>query len=151
MSVDQPGRFYATRFRETDWNGIGAYIKHVREITEEVRVRKENERLAQYFQTVVQNLPGGVTVIECTPKGQLIPEYISEGFAEMAGMSYAAISQAIRQDFTANIHPEDQARVRRQLLQFIADRQPRGRNCFPHADGRQRSDLGQQQAGDDPG
>lgn len=130
MSVDQPGRFYATRFRETDWNGIGAYIKHVREITEEVRVRKENERLAQYFQTVVQNLPGGVTVIECTPKGQLIPEYISEGFAEMAGMSYAAISQAIRQDFTANIHPEDQARVRRQLLQFIADRQPQGEIVF---------------------
>lgn len=49
MSVDQPDRFYATRFRETDWNGIEAYIKHVREITGEVRVRRENERLAQYF------------------------------------------------------------------------------------------------------
>ena len=41
MSVDQPDRFYATRFRETDWNGIEAYIKHVREITGEVRVRRE--------------------------------------------------------------------------------------------------------------
>ena len=65
--------FYATRFRETDWNGIEAYIKHVREITGEVRVRRENERLAQYFQTVVKNLPGGVTVIQSRQAGQLVP------------------------------------------------------------------------------
>ena len=130
MSVDQPDRFYATRFRETDWNGIEAYIKHVREITGEVRVRRENERLAQYFQTVVKNLPGGVTVIQSRQAGQLVPEYISEGFAEMAGMSYTAMCQAIQQDFTANIHPQDREMVRGQLLRFIAERQPQGEIVF---------------------
>ena len=85
-----------------------------------------------YFQTVVKNLPGGVTVIQSRQAGQLVPEYISEGFAEMAGMSYTAMCQAIQQDFTANIHPQDREMVRGQLLRDVYKRQgqkPSGFTC----------------------
>ncbi len=69
-------------------------------------------------------------MIQSRQAGQLVPEYISEGFAEMAGMSYTAMCQAIQQDFTANIHPQDREMVRGQLLRFIAERQPQGEIVF---------------------
>ena len=69
-------------------------------------------------------------MIQSRQAGQLKPEYISEGFAEMAGMSYTAMCQAIQQDFTANIHPQDREMVRGQLLRFIAERQPQGEIVF---------------------
>ena len=78
MPVDQPGRF-TPRASRNRLERHRRLIKHVRETTEEVRVRREKEKLAQYFQTVVKNLPGGVTVIECQPDGQLVTEHISEG------------------------------------------------------------------------
>lgn len=57
MPVAKTDRFYVTRFRETEWNGIPAYVKYVRDTTEEVNTRKEKERLEQYFQTIVKICP----------------------------------------------------------------------------------------------
>lgn len=59
MWVEEKGEYYKTRFKETEWNGIPAYIKFVRDVTQEVEMRKEKERLEQYFQTLVRHLPGG--------------------------------------------------------------------------------------------
>ena len=63
MWVEEKGEYYKTRFKETEWNGIPAYIKFVRDVTQEVEMRKEKERLEQYFQTLVRHLPGGVAVV----------------------------------------------------------------------------------------
>ena len=71
MLVDGTSRFYSTRFRETEWNGIPAYVKYVRDITEEVETRKEKERLEQYFQSVLKNLPGGVVVVRYEAGGRM--------------------------------------------------------------------------------
>ena len=43
----------------TDWNGIPAYVKYIRDITEEAHTRKEKELLEIYFRNVVEKLPGG--------------------------------------------------------------------------------------------
>ena len=77
---------YKTRFKETEWNGIPAYIKFVRDVTQEVEMRKEKERLEQYFQTLVRHLPGGVAVVRYEKDGAMIPEFISDGFAAMTEM-----------------------------------------------------------------
>ena len=63
MTVNSSGRVYITRFIEADWNGVPAYIKFVRDATEEVKMKKEKERLEEYLQTVVKNLPGGIAVV----------------------------------------------------------------------------------------
>ena len=46
--------------KKTEWNGTPAYIKYVRDITEEATVKREKERLEKYFETVLKYLPGGV-------------------------------------------------------------------------------------------
>lgn len=73
MRVDGSDRFYVTRFKESDWNGIPAYIKYVRDVTEEVRTRREKERLEEYFQTVIKNLPGGIAVVRFEKDGSMVP------------------------------------------------------------------------------
>lgn len=113
-------RVFTTRFRETDWNGIPAYIRYVRDVTEEDRVRLEKERLEQYFQTLVRNLPGGVAVMRCKEDGPATPEFLSEGFAEMTDMTLGEAWELYRQDAMAGVHPEDRDHARRQMEACMA-------------------------------
>ena len=119
MDVGEPGRFYSTRFKETDWNGIPSYIKYVQDVTEEVRAQKEKERIEEYFQTVVRNLPGGVAVIRCLEDGRMMPEYISDGFAELSGMPLDEVWRICEKDAMAGVHPEDRARVNERMAEYI--------------------------------
>ena len=76
MDYHENGRFYSTRFRETLWNGIPAYLKYVRDVTEEVKAQKEKEHIEQYFQTLVRKLPGGVAVVRIEKDGRKTPGVI---------------------------------------------------------------------------
>ena len=120
MALEGNGRFYTTRFMETDWNGIPAYVKYVHDVTGEVRVQREKARLEQYFQTVVKYLPGGVAVIRYKPDGGMIPEFLSDGFAAMTGMTQEAAWELYQRDAMAGVHPDDQEMVVRQMAEFIA-------------------------------
>ena len=119
MKISGQDRFFSTRFRETDWNGIPAYVKYVRDITEEVRTRREKERLEQYFQTVVKNLPGGIAVVKLCEDGSMVPEFVSEGFAELTGMSQEEISELYSADAMAGVNARDLERVNARLTEFI--------------------------------
>ncbi|MBC8569576.1 PAS domain-containing protein [Oscillospiraceae bacterium NSJ-54] len=120
MPITGNHRFYTTRFRETDWNGIPAYVKYVRDVTEEVETRKEKERLEQYFQTVVKNLPGGIAVIRYEDDGTMTPEYLSDGFAALTGMSLEKAWELYCKDAMAGVHPDDKKKVDEQMAAYIA-------------------------------
>ncbi len=119
MDTGEAGRFYSTRFKETNWNGIPSYIKYVQDVTEEVRAQKEKERMEEYFQTVVKNLPGGVAVIRCLEDGRMKPEYISDGFAELSGMPLDRVWQICKEDVMAGVHPEDRKKVGERMAEYI--------------------------------
>lgn len=125
MKVEGTNRSYITRFRETDWNGIPAYVKYVRDITEEVRNRKEKERLEQYFQTIVKNLPGGVAVMSYEKDGGTKPEFLSEGFTSMTGMTQEEAWALYRQDAMAGVHPEDREKLNQKIEEYIASQDSR--------------------------
>lgn len=120
MVVEGSNQFYCTSFRETDWNGIPAYVKNVKDITEQVCSRREKERLEQYFQTMIKNLPGGAAVVRYNQDGSMTPEFLSDGFAEMTGMTLDEAWQLYQEDAMAGVHPEDQPRLHKQLDDFIA-------------------------------
>lgn len=120
MRVDGTNRYFSTRFRKTDWNGIPAYVKYVRDVTEEVTTRKEKKRLEQYFQTVVKNLPGGVAVVRYGPDGSMTPEYLSDGFAVMTSMTLEEAWALYRQDAMAGVYADDRDHVREQMEAYIA-------------------------------
>lgn len=120
MENEEEGKIYSTRFKETDWNGIPAYIKCVRDITEEVKTRREKERLEQYFQTVLKYLPGGVAVVRYDKNGKMTPEFLSEGFASMTGMDLEEAWKIYQSDAMAGVHPEDRDVVNQQMDDYIA-------------------------------
>ncbi|MCD2493395.1 PAS domain-containing protein [Lacrimispora sp. NSJ-141] len=120
MAVGEADRFYATRFRETDWNGVPAYIKFVRDITEAKKTKKEKERLEEYFQTMAKNLPGGVAVVRYGEDGRMTPEYLSDGFAALTGMSVEEAWEVYRQDATNGTHPDDLDYIKKQLAIYMA-------------------------------
>lgn len=120
MIVPETGRFYSTSFRETDWNGIPAYVKIVRDVTGAVELRREKERLAQYFETVLKNLPGGVAVVRRDAQGKMEPEFMSEGFAAMTEMTMDQAWELYRRDAMEGVHPEDRGYVNRQMAEYIA-------------------------------
>ena len=120
MSADGTGRHFTTRFLETDWNGIPAYVKFVRDVTQEVNTRREKERLEQYFQTLVKNLPGGVGVVRCARDGAMTTEFLSDGFAAATGMAPEEAWRLYRQDALAGVHPDDREATRAKVAAFAA-------------------------------
>ncbi len=118
IKVEKTGLIYTARVKESIWNGIPAYVMHLRDVTEEVHARQEKERLEMYFQTLVRNLPGGISVLRYMPDGGITPEYISEGFAALVGMTVKEAEALYREDAFAGIHPEDVADSRKKLEAF---------------------------------
>lgn len=120
MHAGNNGHFYSTRFQETLWLGIPAYIKYVQDVTEEVKAQQEKERLDQYFQTLVHKLPGGIAVVRFEKGGGRIPEYFSDGFAALCGMTMAEVWQLYQEDGMAGVHPADLDQLNKELDAFIA-------------------------------
>lgn len=122
MTYEYKGRYFTTRFQEMDWNGVPAYIKYVRDITEEVLNTKEKERLAQYFETVVKHLPGGMAVVRHEAGGAMRPEYLSDGFSEMLDMSKEEAWNLYQGDALSGVHPDDRAYVREHLDKCLREK-----------------------------
>lgn len=125
MVVNAAGKFYTTRFRETDWNGVPAYVKYIRDVTEEVNTRREKERLELYFQTIVKNLAGGIAVIHHKKDGNMVPEFFSEGFAGMLGMTAEEAWKVYREDAMTGVHPADYDYVEKRMNAYIASGESR--------------------------
>lgn len=120
MAVPGTGRYYSTRFRETVWNGIPAYVKFISDITQEVTTRKEKERLEQYFQTILSNLPGGVAVVHYEKDGSMTPEFLSDGFAAITEMTPDEAWRLYKKDAMEGVHPDDREHVAEQMNEYIA-------------------------------
>ena len=102
------GKSYEIRAKELEWNGLPAYTLFINDITDKITSSRKTEQLEQFYQTLVQNLPGGIAVIRFDmAKKQMLPEYISEGFAAMTGMSTDEAYALYKNDATAGIHPDD--------------------------------------------
>ena len=116
------GRTYTTRTQSIDWNGRPAYIKYVRDTTEELKERRAKERLEQYFQTAVKYLPGGMAVIRHDAEGNIKPEYLSEGFSEMLDMPHEDAWAMYQENALAGVHPDDQAFVQENMERCISEK-----------------------------
>ena len=102
------GKSYDIRAKEIEWNGLPAYTLFINDITDKITSSRKTEQLEQFYQTLVQNLPGGIAVIRFDmAKKQMLPEYISEGFAAMTGMSTDEAYALYKNDATAGVHPDD--------------------------------------------
>lgn len=102
------GKSYEIRAKELEWNGLPAYTLFINDITDKITSSRKTEQLEQFYQTLVQNLPGGIAVIRFDmAKKQMLPEYISEGFAAMTGMSTDEAYALYKNDATAGVHPDD--------------------------------------------
>ncbi len=122
MPVEEEGRFLEARFDEICWNGIPAYVKYIRDITDDVLAQREKDRLEQYFQIILQYLPGGVAIVCYKSDGTIIPEFMSNGFVEMVKMSYDDVWKLYSEDFVTEVHPDEREYVRINLERCIAER-----------------------------
>lgn len=120
LVIRENERFYCVHLQKTVWNGFPAYVKYVRDVTAEETTRQEKERLEQYFQTMLKYLPGGVAVVRYQKDGGKVPEFLSEGFAALTGMSLEQAWDLYRNDALAGVHPGDRADLSARLAGFIA-------------------------------
>ncbi len=119
---ENDGQYYVTKFWEMDWNGTPAYVRFVRDITEKETERRQKERMEQYFQKVVEYLPGGMAVVRHDRDGSMTPEYLSDGFSEMLEMSREAAWCMYQENAMEGVHPDDREYVSRGLEQCIREK-----------------------------
>lgn len=102
------GRSCEIRTKNIDWQGIPSYLLYVNDITSQMTVSHTTKKLEQFYQTLIRNLPGGIAVLSYDRQtGRMLPEFISEGFAELSGMTLQQVYDVYSNDATAGVHPED--------------------------------------------
>lgn len=104
---DGTERIFQVHYRETDWDGIPVYVKYMKDVTEEVQTRREKERLDIYFRSIVEQFPGGISMMVYGTDGTLKPEFISHGFAAMTQRTVEEARLLYEEDAFAGIHPDD--------------------------------------------
>ncbi|WP_294147838.1 PAS domain-containing hybrid sensor histidine kinase/response regulator [uncultured Clostridium sp.] len=119
IKEDGTERIIYARSRETDWNGIPAYVKYIRDVTETVQTRREKERLDLYFRSIVEQFPGGISMMAYYPDGTMKPEFISPGFAAMMQRTVEETRRLYDEDIFAGIHPDDVNRNLHKLREFL--------------------------------
>lgn len=122
----EDGSTYQSTVRLADWDGKSARIECIAEIEADMHLipkgvqgGKDKEHLEQYFQTILKYLQGGVAVVRYGKDGHMTPEFLSQGFADMTGMSLEDAWKLYSEDALAGVHPEDQAAVQAQMTEYI--------------------------------
>lgn len=116
-----PERVYRVKSQHIDWNGSPAYIQYISDISAEKRQRKDWARLDRYYQTLVRNMPGGMTVVRRRPDGTYVTEFLSCGFATMTGMPRNQAMALYERDALGGVHPDDRTELYLALEQCIRD------------------------------
>lgn len=61
---------------------------------------------------------GGLAVLNYTAEGAWIPEFISDGFASLCGMTPAKMRELYEHDAMAGVHPEDRLRLVKEMQEY---------------------------------
>jgi PAS domain S-box-containing protein len=125
LAVDGTDRIYTVRFRKANWGGRPAYIQYIRDTTDEAFTQRERNRLEQYFQTMVKNLPGGVAVVRCEKNGKMVPEFMSPGFVDMMDMTTEEAWALYQTDAMTGVHPDDRESVMAEMALCLAGKKKR--------------------------
>lgn len=120
MLLVDNGRAYKTKFWDIEWNGTPAFVKYVRDITKDIELQKEKDNPEKYFQTVLKHLPSGIAVVRYERDGQMHPEFLSDGFAEMVRMSKKDVWELYEKDALKGVHPDDRALLRKRIEECIS-------------------------------
>lgn len=62
---------------------------------------------------------GGLAVVNFTAQGSWVPEFISDGFASLCGMTPEKMRELYKHDAMAGVHPEDRLRLAKELQEYI--------------------------------
>ena len=80
------------------------------------RLNRDN----QSKQKILNAIPGGVAVIKRDERGVWQPEFMSQGFANMFGMSLAQLWELYAKDAMAGVHPDDRAQLAHDLSIYLS-------------------------------
>lgn len=98
----------------------------MRDITDEVLIRREKDRLEMYFKNVVDKLPGGVSVIRVEADGSMTPEFISHGFGVMTHMTVEEAAGLYKTDILAGVYPDDIPEIESKLKWYMEHNSQQG-------------------------
>lgn len=62
---------------------------------------------------------GGLAVVNFNAQGSWVPEFISDGFASLCGMTPEEMRELYKHDAMAGVHPEDRLRLAKELQEYI--------------------------------
>ena len=82
-------------------------------------INRELTQVNERNQTILNAIPVGVAVIRYDPDGHTEPEFISEGFASLIGMSRQEAWKLYGTDAMFGVHPDDKEKLQRKLNDFF--------------------------------
>lgn len=105
----------------TDFTRIYGMHQDITEIVQVEHYEKSGIKEVLYEdnrQQGANSQSSGLAVVNYTAQGVWIPEFISEGFASLCGMTPEEMRELYKHDAMAGVHPEDRLRLAKELQEY---------------------------------
>lgn len=78
--------------------------------------------MEQYYEALLRCIPADIAVVRRDSMGRFIPEFLSDGFLEMTGMSEEAMRKLRYRDTLDGVHPDERDYVKENLEQCLEEK-----------------------------
>lgn len=99
---------------------ISEIVNMRRELLDREQDYKQLDLTSKKQQNILNTIPGGVGVVRYDGNGVWTPEFLSEGFAAMTGMTLDQAWELYRKNAMSGVHPDDVPELTRELNEFIS-------------------------------
>ena len=84
--------------------------------------RVEGKVVEQYYEALLRCIPADIAVVRRDSMGRFIPEFLSDGFLEMTGMSEETMRKLRYRDTLDGVHPDERDYVKESLEQCLEEK-----------------------------
>lgn len=84
--------------------------------------RVEGKVVEQYYEALLRCIPADIAVVRRDSMGRFIPEFLSDGFLEMTGMSEETMRKLRYRDTLDGVHPDERDYVKENLEQCLEEK-----------------------------
>ena len=78
--------------------------------------------MEQYYEALLRCIPADIAVVRRDSMGRFIPEFLSDGFLEMTGMSEETMRKLRYRDTLDGVHPDERDYVKENLEQCLEEK-----------------------------
>ncbi|WP_455599417.1 PAS domain S-box protein [Cloacibacillus sp.] len=109
-------RWFSVKGKLIEWNGRGASVEYVTDITDSKRLQQRLETEKSSLERIINSIPSGIGVYRLK-EDEVSLIAVNSTFSDMLGMTHEELKRKISEDIFQNVHPDDVALLKEKMAE----------------------------------